>query len=207
MSIRIWLKLAAVAIALVAAASVYLAWRGAQHELAQLRAELQAAQKALADADSRQQSRNAQLAQLLAQLNHKKATIRNPAQIVAAMPDVLPLPTPLALPTEAANQAVLAVPGSTKQPVEPPNPKVQLPSEDLKPLYDFAVNCQECQAQLAAAQANLKDEQTKTQALSRERDTALQAARGGSVLRRVARAAKWFVIGAAAGAVAAKLSR
>jgi ABC-type transport system involved in cytochrome bd biosynthesis fused ATPase/permease subunit len=84
---------------------------------------------------------------------------------------------------------------------------VQLPAEDLKPLYDFAVNCRECQAQLATAQANLKDEQTKTQALSRERDAALQAARGGSVLRRVVRAAKWFVIGAAAGAVAARLAR
>ena len=83
---------------------------------------------------------------------------------------------------------------------------MQLPAEDLKPLYDFAVDCRECQAQLAAAQGNLKDEQTKTQALSRERDTLVQAARGGSVLRRVVRAAKWFVIGAAAGAVAAKLA-
>jgi len=66
------------------------------------------------------------------------------------------------------------------------------------------VNCRDPGA-LATAQANLKDEQTKTQALSRERDAALQAARGGSVLRRVVRAAKWFVIGAAAGAVAARL--
>jgi hypothetical protein len=82
---------------------------------------------------------------------------------------------------------------------------VQLPPEDLKPLYDFAVNCRECQAQLAAAQSNL-DEQTKTRALSRERDAALQAAHGGSVLRRVVRAAKWFVIGAAAGAVAVRLA-
>ena len=61
--------------------------------------------------------------------------------------------------------------------------------------------------QLAAAQANLKDEQTKTQALSRERDTALKAARGGSLFRRVVRAAKWFVIGAARlASVAAKLA-
>jgi len=207
MSIRIWLKGAAVVIALVASVSVYLAWRGAQHEQALLKAELQTTQKALADADSRQQSRNAQLAQLLAQLNHKKATIQNPAQIVAALPDVLPLPTPLTLPAQAANPGLPAMRGGSKQPIETPTPKVQLPAEDLKPLYDFGVNCQECQGQLTAAQANLKDEQTKTQALGKERDTALQAARGGSLLRRVARAAKWFVIGAAAGAVAAKLAR
>ena len=50
-------------------------------------------------------------------------------------------------------------------------------------------------------------EQSKTEALSRERDDALRAARGGSLLHRVARAAKWFLIGAAAGAVAAKYAR
>jgi hypothetical protein len=207
MTSGIWLKIAAVLIALAAAVSVYYAWRGTQQEQAQLKAELQATQKALTDADARQQARNAELAQLLTQLNEKKATVQNPAQIVKALPDILPLPTPLTLPAQTSNAGLPDTPAGSKQPTESPNPKLQLPAEDLKPLYDFAVNCQECQAQLAAAQANLKDEQTKTQALSRERDTALQAARGGSVLRRVVRAAKWFVIGAAAGAVAAKFAR
>jgi hypothetical protein len=206
MTLGSWLRIAAVVIAVVVGVSVYFAWRGAQHDQAQLKAAVQATQKALADADARQQSRSSDLAQLLAQLNKKKTTIQNPAQIVRALPDVLPLPTPLTLEAQPAGAGLPATQGGSKQPVEPPNPKVQLPAEDLKPLYDFAVDCQECQAQLAAGQANLKDEQTKTQALSRERDAALQAARGGSVLRRVVRAAKWFVIGAAAGAVAAKLA-
>ena len=83
---------------------------------------------------------------------------------------------------------------------------VRLPAEDLKPLYDFALECKACQDKLAAAQADLKDEKSKTLALSRERDDALRAARGGSVIQRVARAAKWFAIGAAAGAVAAKMA-
>ena len=81
------------------------------------------------------------------------------------------------------------------------------PAADLKPLYDFALDCKACQAQLAAAQGDLKDEQDKEKALGRERDDALRAAKGGSVLRRVARAAKWFAIGAAAGAIAAKVAR
>jgi hypothetical protein len=41
-------------------------------------------------------------------------------------------------------------------------------------------------------------------ALTRERDDALRIARGGSLLRRIGRAAKWFLIGAAAGGIAAK---
>jgi hypothetical protein len=207
MTLGTWLRIAAVLIAVVLGVSLYFAWRGARHDQAQLKAELQATQKALADADARQQSRNAELGQMLAQLNARKSSIQSPAQIVKALPDVLPLPTPLTLPTQTDGAGVPAVSGGAKQSVEPPTPKVQLPPEDLKPLYDFAVDCRECQVQLAAAQANLKDEQTKTQALSRERDTALQAARGGSKLRRIVRAAKWFVIGAAAGAVAAKLAR
>jgi len=199
-----WLKMAAVLIAVVLGVSVYFAWRGAQHDQAQLKAELQATKKALADAQARQQSRNAELGHILTQFNAKKSSTQSPAQIVKAFPDVLTLPTPLTLQPQQISAPGL--PGGTKHPIEPPSPKVLLPAEDLKPLYDFAVNCRECQAQLAAAQANLKDEQTKTQALSRERDTVLKAARGGSVLRRVMRAAKWFVIGAAAGAVAAKLA-
>jgi hypothetical protein len=206
MTLGSWAKITAVVIAVVLGVSLYFAWRGAQHDQAQLKAELQATQKALADADARQQSRNSELAQVVAQLNEKKAAVQSPAQIVKALPDILPLPTPLTLPAQSASADLPAAPGGAKQPVEPPIPKVQLPAEDLKPLYDFAVGCRECQAQLAAAQENLKDEQTKTQALSRERDTALKAARGGSVLRRVVRAGNWFVIGAAAGAVAAKLA-
>jgi uncharacterized protein HemX len=64
-----WLKIAAVLIAAVVGVSVYFAWRGTQQEQAQLKAALQAAQKALEDADARQQSRNSELGQLLAQLN------------------------------------------------------------------------------------------------------------------------------------------
>jgi hypothetical protein len=40
----------------------------------------------------------------------------------------------------------------------------------------------------------------------KERDDAVRLARGGSAWRRIGRAAKWFLIGAAAGAVVAKAS-
>jgi len=86
-------------------------------------------------------------------------------------------------------------------------PTVALPSADLKPLYNFALDCQACQAKLTTAQADLADEKNKFAALTKQRDAALRAARGGSLLRRITRAAKWFALGAAAGAVAAKVTR
>lgn len=79
-----------------------------------------------------------------------------------------------------------------------------LPAADLKPLYDFAMDCKACQAKLAASQSDLNDEKAKTAALTKERDAAVTAAKGGSILQRILRAAKWFVLGAAAGAIAAK---
>jgi hypothetical protein len=81
------------------------------------------------------------------------------------------------------------------------------PAKDLKPLYDFAADCRACQVKLARHKPNLADDKVKSQARGRERDDALRAAKGGSALRRIVRAAKWFAIGAAAGAIAAKVTR
>lgn len=115
--------------------------------------------------------------------------------------------------SEASSQSLNSSPGTQSRAVEVPNnpspkpghgPDAVLPAADLKPLYDFALDCQACQAKLAAAQSDLNDEKTKTAAMTKERDAAVRTAKGGSVLRRIARAAKWFVLGAAAGAIAAK---
>lgn len=90
---------------------------------------------------------------------------------------------------------------------KPTPPQVIIPAEDLKPLYDFTIDCKACQAKLATAQNDLTDERKKTAALTHERDDAVRIAKGGSAWRRIGRAAKWFLIGAAAGAVAAKAAR
>ena len=78
-----------------------------------------------------------------------------------------------------------------------------MPREDLKPLYDAVEDCQACQAKLAAAQGDLSDEKTKFTAATAERDAAIAAARG-TFWKRASTAAKWIVIGAAAGAVLAR---
>ena len=98
-------------------------------------------------------------------------------------------------------------PTNAKPSAKPVETSAVIPAEDLKPLYDFALDCKACQAKLAAAQADLIDERAKTAVLARERDEAVRAAKGGSLLRRLARNAKWLAIGAAAGAIAGKAHR
>jgi hypothetical protein len=85
----------------------------------------------------------------------------------------------------------------------PSAPSAQIPVADLKPLYDYVQDCRACQAQLAAAKQNQTDDATKIAALTRERDAAITASKGGSFLRRLRRNAIWFGAGAAIGAAAA----
>jgi type II secretory pathway pseudopilin PulG len=82
----------------------------------------------------------------------------------------------------------------------------QISASDLKPLYDFTQNCRECQLRLTAAQQDHADDLTKLDALTRERDAAVTAAKGGTFWRRLRRNALWFVVGAAVGATSAHIA-
>ena len=190
---RYWFRLAEIAVAFLLALAVHFSWRANQRDRAQLASELAATKQILSAADARQRDRDTQLAQTLAALAAEKRATATPAQIVRELPAQISLPSPIAL------QSALASPNSPS-----PQTNAVIPPEDLKPLYDFTIDCKACQAKLAAAQADLTDERKKTTSLARERDDALRIARGGTALRRIARAAKWFLLGAAAGAIAAK---
>ena len=195
MSSPFLLKLAAFVVAVVLCLAVIQAWRADQRDRAQLSAELAATRQLLAAADARQHDRDTQLTQTLSALAAEKRAIITPAQILRDLPRELPLPTPITL-----------RPAAPTTPGQPPTAPTQavIPAEDLRPLYDFTLDCKACQAKLADAQGNFADEQKKTAALTLERDQALRIARGGSAWRRIGRAAKWFAIGAAAGAVLSK---
>lgn len=93
--------------------------------------------------------------------------------------------------------------GATQQGTTPPPAIVTIPQSDLKPLFNMVEDCQTCQAQLASAQGDLADERTKSAAITAQRDAALKSAHG-TFWSRARTAAKWFIIGAAAGAVIAK---
>src|SRR6266700_3085937 len=193
MPLRHWIRIVAAAFVALLAVALFFSGRADQRDRAQLAAELAATKQLLATADARQHDRDAQLAQTLAALAAEKRTIVTPAQIVRELPSQISLPAPI------VRQSTPALPDS-------PTPKTNavIPAEDLKPLYDFALDCKACQAKLSATQGDLTDERKKTAALTHERDDALRIARGGSAWRRIGRAAKWFLIGAAAGAAAAK---
>ena len=198
------MRLAVIAFALILVTALASAWRSVRRERLQLQQQLAETQHALTDAAARQRTRDAALASTLAVIDRQRASVRTPRQVVQKLPEVLPLPVPIQWPLPPP---VPTEPENPPYKDQSPAPPLRLPSEDLKPLYDFALGCQGCQARLRTAQADLLDEQTKTEALRRERDSALRAARGGSALQRVARAAKWFLIGAAAGALAASAHR
>ena len=206
MSSQALFKLAITGVIVTFCVAAFFAWRADQRDRAQLAAELAATKQLLAAADSRQHDRDSQLAQTLAALAAEKRTVVTPAQIASELSKTIPLPNPIALQTASSS---VSEANTQQSAIDSPVPKnisnipaqAVIPAEDLKPLYDFSLDCKACQAKLVAAQGDLTDERAKTASLTKERDDALRIAKGGSAWRRIGRAAKWFLIGAAAGAI------
>jgi len=217
MPTRFSLRLAEILVTATLAAIVLAAWRADRRDRAQLAADLATGRQALAQANARQHDRDAQLLQTLAALAAEKRTVTAPAQIIRELPRQLPLPIPLALQSAAnlRNGTCSSGPVCGPEGLDSTRPssnrssaaavsEAVVPAVDLKPLYDFSLDCRACQAKLAASQADLIDERAKTAVLTRERDEAVRVAKGDSLLRRIAHNAKWLAIGVAAGAIAAK---
>ena len=150
MPARYWFRLAEISVAFLLALAVYFSWRADRRDRSQLESELAATKQLLVAADARQHDRDAQLAKTLATLAAKKRAIVTPAQIVRELPSQIPLPSPIVLQHTPASP-------------NPPSPqtKAAIPAEDLKPMYDFAIDCKACQAKLTAAQDDLTDEREK----------------------------------------------
>jgi type II secretory pathway pseudopilin PulG len=214
------IEIAISALALILAALAFHAWLASRDDQIRLQATL-AAQKQLLDAaDARERDRATTLQDTLAQIDALKRVTQTPAQILRDLPKYLSLPQLITLaPADAGNPPSVPGKGITDQqgsgPSEksgasaspasenPPDaPAARIPAADLKPLYDFVQDCRACQAQRAAAKLNAGDDATKIAALTRERDAAIKAAKGGGVWLRLRRNALWFIVGAGAGAVA-----
>jgi len=213
MPLRYWVRIAELLVVAGLALALFDSWRADRRDRAQLAVELAATKQLVAAADAQQHDRDSQLAQTLKALAAEKRAVVTPAQIASALPRELGLPSPILLQSAPPNLSDGAPAQSSKWPAgkdspagsaKPAPPQAIIPAEDLKPLYDFTIDCKACQARLATAQSDLTDERKKTVALTHERDDAVRIAKGGSAWRRIGRAAKWFLIGAAAGAVAAK---
>lgn len=188
------LSLAAV---LLAAALAVTSWLSGRRSSAQLAAALASQNAVLARSSAQQHQRDAQLAVELEQIAAGKRRVQTPQQAAAALASVLP---PLPLPLSHVPPQLSPVPALTPAPA--PDSLI-VPPADLKPLYDVLADCRACALERDALKSDLADEQAKTAALTRQRDAAMAAARGGAFWPRLRRAAKWFAIGAAVGALAA----
>jgi hypothetical protein len=185
--------------ALIALVLVADAWRTARKNSVQLAATL-ASQNALIDqAATREQQRNTQLTAALAAIATQKRRVQTPSQAVEAIPSVLP---PLPLPVKILLPDITQSP----KPGDAAPVTIAIPQPDLKPLYDSLQDCRACALERDATKKNLADEQARVAALTRERDAAVAASRGGSLWSRLKHTAKWFAIGVAAGAAATAAS-
>jgi hypothetical protein len=102
---------------------------------------------------------------------------------------------------QSATQSASAAPRSAQPYPAELSAAAEIPAADLAPLYDYIQDCRACQLQLAASKQNATDDAAKIAALTRERDAALTAAKGGSFWLRLKRNAHWLAVGAAIGAV------
>lgn len=211
-------EMASLSVVLLLAMLALSAWFASRDEEQRLQATL-TAQKQIIDAVGvRERARDTSLKDALAQIGKLKRDTRTPSQIIRDLPKYLPLPQPititdLANPPKAATQHGAVTSEKTSfQPLVPPSPPeglpatpaVQVPAADLKSLYNVVQDYRACQLRLTAANENITDETGKAAALTRERDVAITAARGGTFWRRLRRNALWFAVGAGAGYIAVK---
>lgn len=201
-------------------------------EQQELRAALATQQHLVDAANHRESERESSLEQELESIQKLKKQTRKPSDILDRLPRYLPLPQPLTLqraPSFAApasdaeattsgaerdgsteNGAAGAresVPGAAQDVAVRPAARsagsgVELPLHDLKPLFDFVQDCRACNAELAAAEKNRTDDAAKIAALTRQRDVALSAARGGAFWHRLQHELEWFAAGAISGYLA-----
>ncbi len=92
-------------------------------------------------------------------------------------------------------------PASSGSAANPPQSTAEIPAADLAPLYNYVQDCRACQLELTAAKQNASDDAAKIRALTRERDAAVTASKGGPFWLRLKRNAHWLAVGAAIGAV------
>ncbi|MBZ5662573.1 MAG: hypothetical protein LAO08_19390 [Acidobacteriia bacterium] len=183
------------AAALLAIALLADAWRTARHDSAQLATTLASQKAAFQQSADREKQRDTQLAAALAAIAAQKRKVQTPQQASAAIPSVLP-PLPLPITIRIPNLSPSA------KPADDLPASVSIPQPDLKPLYDDLQDCRAASLQNSVTQKDLEDEKLRTLALTKQRDAAINAARGGTFWVRLKREAKWFAIGIAVGAAA-----
>lgn len=186
--------------AAIACALLADAWRSARHDSQQLAATLAAQNTTIQQAGDREKQRDTQLAAALAAIQAQKRKVQTPQQAAQQLPTLLPdLPLPVSI--HVPDLSVPLPPGETSAAT------ISIPQPDLVPLYDDLQDCRAHAVEAGSLNKDLSDEKSRSASLQHERDAAIAAARGGAFFVRLKRAAKWFAIGVAAGAVVAAAAR
>jgi hypothetical protein len=183
-------------------------WIGAREDAIKMKATIDAQSQVIGSAQTQSKSiqdaeaeRDKATAANVAALTAAAAKQVTPAEIADWLPKQVQTPQPI----------TITVPAPTPQ-NPTPNATASIPESDLPALRDQVTQCQVCAQKLTAAQADeaAKDSQLKLagedlSAMTKERDAAVTASKGGSFWARLKSKAKWFAIGGAvaAGAVCA----
>jgi hypothetical protein len=194
------LHIIALGAALIAITLLADAWRSARRDTAQLNTTLASQNAAMQQVEALEKQRDTQLAAALDAIAKEKRAVQTPQQAAQAIPSVLP-PLPLPVSIQVPDLSPPTEPDQT------PPATISIPQVDLKPLYDDLQDCRASALENDATKKDLAGEQARTASLTRERDTAIAAAHGGTFWVRLKRSAKWFAIGVAAGAAAAAVAR
>lgn len=202
---RVKLEIAGAVLAIVVSGIIGGSWLGAREEGIRLKATLDAQQQVIAS--SAKQAKDIQDAEVerdkvtaanVAALQAAAARQTTSAEIAAWLPKQIQTPQPI----------TFTIPAATAQ-NPTPSAIASIPQADLPVLRDEVTQCQVCAQKLSNAQSDLSSEHEKEvlageqlSAMTKERDAAVTAAKGGSKWARIKRAAKWLAVGAGIGAAA-----
>jgi cytoskeletal protein RodZ len=173
---------------------VFVGYGWMQEHDARLKAETQTSQQQKQIDGLQQQQAQAQnsLNKQLAALEKSRQTPATATQLVSDASSLLPnLPVPLQVQTAPRNPAL---------PDAPATQTVIIPEADFKSIRDAQVTCEENTARLATCQTLGDASKQQLKLAEQQRDEWKTAASGGSIWHRALGAAKWFAIGAGAGA-------
>jgi len=179
---------------LLAGFLVFAGYGWMQEHNARLKAEAQTGEQQKQIDGLKQQQAEAQnaLNEKLTALERSRQTPATATQLVTDASALLPnLPVPL---------QVQAAPRNPALPDAPATQNVVIPQADFKSIRDAQITCEENTAKLATCQTLGNESKQQLQIVEQQRDEWKNAAKGGSIWHRALGAAKWFAVGAGAGA-------
>jgi hypothetical protein len=188
-------------------AFAYVNWDSNRKTQEKLRATLSHDERFVADANKSISDRDTSLRAALEQIATFKKKNQTPGEVVKQLPNYLRLPRPITISATppSAMTTVEATFSKSGQIIQSATPLVgSIPSEDLKPLFDFVQDCRTANVKLEIANQDSADYVKQMVALRSERDVTISALKEGGVFKRLKHDVVWLLAGAVVGYVGAE---